>query len=431
MISFAPTAKLFGFQQRCVCSSFRKRLGVKLQFSSVPESKVLSSLDEECSDFLPWLEQISGAKISNVLSIGRSTYGRSLFASKVILAGDCLLKVPYNAQITQDELPPCVKGSLIDEVGSIGKLAAVIIIEKRKGQNSRWAPYITRLPQPEDMHSTIFWSEDELGMIHCSTIHKETAKQKAQIEKEFSAVAHALQRHLPEVHESITLKDFMHAYALVGSRAWETSKGISLIPFADFMNHDGFSESIVVDDEDEQLSEVTADRNYNPGEEVFISYGRFSNATLSLDFGFTLPYNIHDQVQVKMEVENRDPLREMKLELLQRHRTPSVKNIFHSSWDAFTIKEVKSAKGKGKGLPQSLRAFARILCLTSPQELSDLSKEAAQKDGRLARLPLNDSGKEFQAHQLLSSHISKLIEEHTSSIEVNIEGSGLIENLTI
>jgi hypothetical protein len=42
----------------------------------------------------------------------------------------------------------------------------------------------------------------------------------------------------------------------VGSRAWENSKRISLIPFADFMNHDGLSASIVLRDEDNQLSEV-------------------------------------------------------------------------------------------------------------------------------------------------------------------------------
>lgn len=31
---------------------------------------------------------------------------------------------------------------------------------------------------------------------------------------------------------------------------------------------------------------------------VLIRYGKFSNATLLLDFGFTLPYNIHDQVSL-------------------------------------------------------------------------------------------------------------------------------------
>lgn len=43
-----------------------------------------------------------------------------------------------------------------------------------------------------------------------------------------------------------------------------------------------------------------------------------------------------------MDVPNDDPLRNIKLGLLQTHHTRSVKdiNIFHSSCDTFTIKYV-------------------------------------------------------------------------------------------
>ncbi|KAG7565751.1 Rubisco LSMT substrate-binding domain superfamily [Arabidopsis suecica] len=414
MLLCIPTVKLFGIQQRRNFSSLAKRFS--LIGKSPLEPQTQASLDK---DFLPWLERIAGAKITNTLSIGKSTYGRSLFASKFIHAGECMLKVPFNVQITPDKLPPDIRVSLIDDVGNIGKLATVLIREKKKGKKSRWLPYISRLPQPAEMHSTIFWGEDEFSMIRCSAVHKETVKQKAQIEKEFSFVAQAFKQHYPMVIERPDLEDFMYAYALVGSRAWETSKGISLIPFADFMNHDGLSASIVLSDEDNQLSEVTADRNYSPGDEVFIKYGEFSNATLMLDFGFTLPYNIHDEVQIQMDVPNDDPLRDMKLGLLQTHHTRTVKdiNIFHSSCDTFRIKEVKSAIGKGKGIPQSLRAFARVLCCTIPQELNDLSKEAAQNDGRLARLPFKDRSRELEAHKILLSHINRLIADHSACIK--------------
>ncbi|XP_010504351.1 PREDICTED: ribulose-1,5 bisphosphate carboxylase/oxygenase large subunit N-methyltransferase, chloroplastic-like isoform X2 [Camelina sativa] len=386
MLLCISTVKLFGVQQQRSFSSLAKRLSLTGKLPLEPQTQ--ASLDK---DFLPWLEQIAGSKITNTLTIGTSTYGRSLFASKVIHAGDCMLKVPFKARITPDELPLDIRVSLTDEVGNIGKLAAVLIREKKMGQKSRWVPYISRLPQPAEMHSTIFWGEDEFSMIRCSAVHKETVKQKAQIEKEFSIVAQAYKQHCPMVIKRPDLEDFMYAYALVGSRAWETSKGISLIPFADFMNHDGLSASIVISDEDKQLSEVTADRNYSPG----------------------------DEVQIQMVVPNDDPLRIMKLGLLRTHHTRTVKDIdiFHSSCDTFTIKEVKSAIGKGKGIPQSLRAFARVLCCTIPQELNDLSKEAAQHDGRLARLPLKDRSRELEAHKILLSHINRLIEDHSACIK--------------
>lgn len=408
--------KLIVFQQRrTFTSSLAKRFSFNAQ--SLTESQAQAALDKDCIDFLPWLEQIAGAKLTNSLSIGKSPYGRALFASKVIHAGDCILKVPFNAQITPDELPTDIRVSLTDKVGNIGKLAALVMIEINAGQNSRWFPYISRLPQLSDMHSTIFWDENEFSMIRCSAVYKETVKQKARIEKEFSLVSQAFKEHLPSAIERPALENFMYAYTLVGSRAWETSRGISLIPFADFMNHDGLSASIVLTDEDNQLSEVTADRDYSPGDEVLIRYGEFSNATLMLDFGFTFPYNTHDEVQIQMDIPNDDPLRNMKLGLLQTHYTRSVKdiNIFHSSYDTFTIKEVKSATGKG--IPQSLRAFARLLSCTSPQELNDLSKEAEQNDGRLARLPFKDRSRELEAHKIILAHINSLIVDHSVCIK--------------
>nr|POE45781.1 serine/arginine-rich splicing factor rs2z32 [Quercus suber] len=368
----------------------------KLNFSSLSQHQGFCYLDEDCDDFLPWLEQKAGAKISSVLSIGKSAFGRSLFASKSIQTGDCILKVPYSVQMTPDNLLPEIKSLLGDEVGNVAKLAIVILCEQKIRQKSEWAPYISRLPQPGEMHNTAL-------------------------------------RHDPEILGDITYEGFVHACSLVGSRAWGSTKGLSLIPFADFLNHDGATEAIVLSDEDKQSSEVIADRDYGPGEQVLIRYGKFPNATLMLDFGFSLPYNIHDQVQVHFNLPHHDLLREMKIDLLQRHCTPPIKDVngFNSSLESFTIKEVRSAKGKG--LPQSLRAFARVLSCTTPEELSDLAKEAAQNDGRLARRPLSNRSKEICAHEKLLLLITQLIEEYNATIKslVPVNSTPMCERLAV
>ncbi|XP_048231879.1 N-lysine methyltransferase setd6 isoform X2 [Ricinus communis] len=400
--------------------SLRYLLTTSRHFSSISKSKVNNHyLDKEREDFLPWLETKAGIEVSSKLYIGKSQFGRSLFASKSIQTGDCILRVPYSAQIASDNLLPELSDLLGDEVGSVAKLAIVLLVDQKVGQESKWAPYISRLPQLGEMHSTIFWSKSELDMIFQSSVYKETIKQKAQIEKDFLTIKPVLE-HFPQISRSITFQDFMHAYALVKSRAWGSTKGVSLIPFADFLNHDGFSEAVVLNDEDKQVSEVAADRNYAPHEEVLIRYGKFSNATLLLDFGFSLPYNIHEQVEIQINIPDHDTLREMKFEILRLHHIPATKddNGFNSSWDSFLIKEVRSAGGKGKGLPQSLRAFARVLCCTSHQDLNDLVLEAAQTDGRLARRALENSSREIQAHEILLSRINQVIEEYSASIKL-------------
>ncbi|XP_042505869.1 fructose-bisphosphate aldolase-lysine N-methyltransferase, chloroplastic isoform X3 [Macadamia integrifolia] len=390
-------------------------------FSSL--SKVEPCLSEDCDDFfLPWLERKAGTEISSVLSIGKSGYGRSLFASKSIRAGDCILKVPFSVQITPDKVLPEISCLLGDDVGYNARLAILILVENKLGQDSRWAPYISRLPRPGELHCTIFWSKDELDMVRKSAIYHETVNQQAQVEKEFLAIRPVLD-NFPHIFEDVTLKDFMHAYALVGSRAWGSSKGLSLIPFADFLNHDEFSEAVLLSDKHKKTSEVIAERDYATGEEVLIRYGKFPNTTLLQDFGFTLPYNIHDQVQIWVGVPQHDPLRMMKLDLLHKHCAPTTVRTtdgFDSCKTNFTIKEVRSASRKGKGIPQPLRAFARILSSTSIEELEDLVSEAAQNDGRLARRPLQNNSKEIQAHQFLLSQISQLIQEYEVSIKLAI-----------
>lgn len=44
--------------------------------------------------------------------------------------------------------------------------------------------------------------------------------------------------------------------------------------------------------------------------------------------------------------------------------------------------------------------------------------EAAQIDGRLARRPLKDSQREFKAHEMLSSHITQLMQKYDTAIKV-------------
>ncbi|XP_052485579.1 uncharacterized protein LOC105779833 isoform X4 [Gossypium raimondii] len=333
--------------------NFPRRLLIKFEFSSLFQAKGLNTYDEESDEFLPWLERKARTKISSMLSIGKSAYGRSLFASENIRTGDCILKVPYSVEITPDNLLPKIRAILSDKIGTVSKLAIILLVERKMGQSSGWAPYICCLPQHGEIHSTIFWSEYELNMICQSSVYQETVNQKAKIEKDFAAV----------------------------------------VP-------------------------VIADRNYAPGEEVLINYGKFPNAMLLLDFGFTVPYNIHDQVQIQLSIPHDDNLREMKLELLQ-HLTPKIKDAvgFNCPEDTFIIKEVRSPRGKGKGLPQALRAFARLLCCNSSQELSDLAMEAAQIDGRLARRPLKDSRREFKAHKMLSSHITQLMQKYDTAIK--------------
>ncbi|CAN0909361.1 Ribulose-1,5 bisphosphate carboxylase/oxygenase large subunit N-methyltransferase, chloroplastic [Linum grandiflorum] len=372
-----------------------RRFSTKFNFSSSPSQTKLNPPDKDCEEFLPWLEKKAGAEISSKLYIGKSSYGRSLFASRHIRNGDCILEVPFNLQIAPDNLPPDVKDALVDEVDHVTKVAMVLLAEWKQGKDSRWAPYISCLPRLEEMHSTIFWTENELDMIRASSVYEETIQQKAHIGNDFLKIRLVLE-NFPDIFGSVTYEDFMHAYALVKSRAWGTPKGVSLIPFADFMNHDGVSEAIVLNDESKQVSEVYS----------------------------CLPVFLWFQVEIQMDISDDDLLHETKKQILQKHQLPTTQgpnDTEPSSWNRFAIREVKTATGKGKGIPQSLRAFARVVSCNHPKDLCDLAAEAAQNDGRLARRPFEDSNREIRAHSILLSHLIRLIDQYHASIQCNCQ----------
>ncbi|OAY85536.1 (Fructose-bisphosphate aldolase)-lysine N-methyltransferase, chloroplastic [Ananas comosus] len=349
-------------------------------------------INNECCEFLPWLQQKAGTEVSSVLSVGNSAFGRSLYASTAIHAGDCMLKVPYSVHLTSDKFPLEISPFIDYGVGSVSCVAVVLMAEQKLGMESGWAAYITSLPQMDEMHNTIFWSEDDLQMISQSPVYKETIEHKANIEKEFFA-----------------LKPF---HLELGR--------LQKIPFADFLNHDGTSDSLLLSDDYKEISEVLADRDYDVGEPVMIRYGKFSNATLLLDFGFTVPNNIYDQVQLWMDVPSHDPLYAAKIELLNKHRFPrgTKSDGFNDARGPFIIKEVKSAGGKGKGIPQALRAFARVLSATSVEDLEEMALEAAENDGRLARRPLKNREREVHAHRTLLFRVERMVRDHDAAIKV-------------
>lgn len=150
-----------------------------------------------------------------------------------------------------------------------------------------------------------------------------------------------------------------------------------------------------------------------------IRYGRYSNATLALNFGFTLPRNIYDQALIWIDMPDQDPLYKRKIDIWQKHQTPKSEHMCSPGCTktSFTIKEVKYTGDKGIGIPQILRAFVRVFYATSTEELEEMAMEAAESDGRLARRPLKHAEREVHSHRKLLLHLGNMIQGHSTAID--------------
>lgn len=138
------------------------------------------------------------------------------------------MEVPYDVQLTQDKLPEEVRMLLDNVVDDTAKIAVLLMMEQHLGHESGWDPYVKSLPWKDQMHNMMFWDLNDLQMIRSSSIYNEAIEQKEQAKEEFSALKPALEL-FPHLFGEIKLEDFMHASALVSSRAWRTSRGVSLI----------------------------------------------------------------------------------------------------------------------------------------------------------------------------------------------------------
>ncbi|GAQ79143.1 hypothetical protein KFL_000250200 [Klebsormidium nitens] len=312
------------------------------------------------------------------------TLGRGLFTSKAVNRGESLVEVSRGLIATPQSLAEELRDALPDDVTDWGRMAVFLTLERRRGGKSEWAPYVQAMPPLEELDSTVFWSDSELALLRGSNLADVTRERRRMMAAEYDALRPVMQSR-PDLFDLVPLSEseFQHGYALVCSRAWmiEDLDHISMIPFVDFFNHDGGSISHLSYDKEAGLAYIDADRDYEPGEQVLISYGDAPNATLALDFGFTLAENQHDQRAVWMPLPTADPLKPRKAELLRAAfdlQATTGGDPDGGAW--FTLKESKSgAAGRGEGIPRRLQAFQRVVSATSA-ELDQM--EAATKRGK-------------------------------------------------
>lgn len=198
-------------------------------------------------------------------------------------------------------------------------LAAAVLVEMQKGLLSRFFGYLQSLPGPAALSIGHLWDPvhdadalnwlqgtPALRLIRQSNVH-------ATARAYFRAVVRGLD-DLDDVEED----DYLHAYALVSSRAFvvDAYHGLSMVPIADAFNHTNAYTVQMQSDYDvcptcgslpkcshprdnvhdlpsEDTCDMVTAAPIRAGDEIFNTYdpGGISNAELLARYGFVLPGN--------------------------------------------------------------------------------------------------------------------------------------------
>ncbi|TYH57064.1 hypothetical protein ES332_D08G063200v1 [Gossypium tomentosum] len=240
------------------------------------------------------------------------------------------------------EASPCASLALITsdsdwsspEVGHVLKqhnvadlplLATYLISEANLQKSSRWSNYISSLPRQP--YSLLYWTRSELDRyLKASQIRLRAIERIADITGTFDDLRRRIFSKHPHLFpkEVFNLVTFRWSFGILLSRLIYLSSmdgKVALVPWADMLNHSCEVETYLNYDKSSQAVVFTTDRAYQSGEQVFISYGKKSNAELLLSYGFVPKEgtNLNDSVELPLSLKISDKCYKQKLKALKKH----------------------------------------------------------------------------------------------------------------
>lgn len=298
----------------------------------------MENIDAKLTALAQWLgsstdKKEAGAFISSKISVKDvQGSGRGIYAESPISAREELVRIPRSfllnfstavAHITkfnpsvvltephyvQIHVPPTPTDSVTElyaqwdldtllGLSSFQLLGMYLVLERKRQNSSFWKPFIDMLPASEELGlAPIVWKVlnvpecDSLWRMLSRSARKHSDAVLARFEKDYDVVS-AL-----DTPGFIDRPSFLWAWMCINSRclymeipqAKDSADNFTMAPYVDFLNH--INEEQCGIKIDTHGFHVVTSCSYKPGDELFFSYGPHSNEFLLCEYGFTLPQN--------------------------------------------------------------------------------------------------------------------------------------------
>ncbi|KAH7859924.1 hypothetical protein Vadar_007146 [Vaccinium darrowii] len=253
---------------------------------------------------------------------------RGLVALKNIRKGEKLLFVPPSLFITADSDWSCAEAGEVLKRNGVPDwplLATYLISEASFMKSSRWSSYISALPRQP--YSLLYWTRAELDKyLEASQIRERAIERINDVTGTYNDLRLRIFSQYPDLfpEEVFNMETFKWSFGILFSRLVRLPSmdgRVALVPWADMLNHSCEVETFLDYDKSSKGVVFTTDRPYQPGEQVFISYGKKSNGELLLSYGFVPKEgtNPRDSVQLALSLQKSDKCYKEKVEALRKH----------------------------------------------------------------------------------------------------------------
>ncbi|KAK6199966.1 uncharacterized protein RJT21DRAFT_37898 [Scheffersomyces amazonensis] len=180
-------------------------------------------------------------------------------------------------------------------------LSLYICLEKQRGENSFWKPFIDMLPDISDFKYTpLIWKVNQVSNYEklLLLLPKSTKQHTDNVYKRFMNDYEIVENllHKKDFKNYITIELFLWSWMCINSRCLymtlpqskTSADNFTLAPYVDFLNHSCEDQcSIKVDGLGFQ---VFTTNSYSKDQQLYLSYGPHSNDFLLCEYGFVLPY---------------------------------------------------------------------------------------------------------------------------------------------
>ncbi|XAR55243.1 [Ribulose-bisphosphate carboxylase]-lysine N-methyltransferase [Bertholletia excelsa] len=253
---------------------------------------------------------------------------RGLVALKNIRKGEKLLFVPPSLFITADTEWGCKEaGEALKRNGvpDWPLIATYLISEASLMKSSRWSNYISALPRQP--YSLLYWTRSELDRyLEASQIRERAIERINNVTGTYNDLRLRIFSKHPDLfpEEIFNMETFNWSFGILFSRLVRLPAmdgRLALVPWADMLNHSCEVETFLDYDKSSKGVVFKTDRPYEPGEQVFISYGKKSNGELLLSYGFVPREgtNPSDSVELLLSIKKSDKCYKEKLEALKKY----------------------------------------------------------------------------------------------------------------
>ncbi|KAJ4973913.1 hypothetical protein NE237_007087 [Protea cynaroides] len=276
-------------------------------------------------DLIRWVKREGGLVHSGLKIANGDSYGLGVVASEDIPKGADLIALP-------NHLP--LRFRLIDSDDGEGGLESVLVqlarqvpeelwamklglklLQERATVGSFWWPYISNLPETYSV-PIFFPGEDIKNLQYAPLLHQVNKRCRFLLDFE-KEVKDVLKNVGPDEHpfvgQDVDANSLGWAMSAVSSRAFRlhgerlpdgTHANVPMmLPLIDMCNHSFYPNAQIVQEEGAKnmMVKVVAEKQIKRDDAITLNYGCLSNDFFLLDYGFVIPSNPHDTIELRYD----------------------------------------------------------------------------------------------------------------------------------